>query len=247
MNMFRTVMLTAAVLGVSASLTPASAKRAKVCFYEHANYQGERICARVGENREALFEFNDVISSIRIRGGASVTVCEHFGFGGRCREFRGNTPFVGNRWNDRISAFQVERHAARDYDEDYDDNRYDHGYDEGYREDYDDGRQRRRERKHRRGGFPRPGSANHDPHRVCFYTNSKFRERSFCDRPRNRVNRLPRHWDNDIESISMFGNSIVRVCSKPKLRGACHVYRKSQKRIGAAWMNNLSSYEILLE
>ncbi len=247
MNMFRTVIMTVAVFGVSASLTPALAKKARVCFYEHANYQGDRICARVGEAREALHEFNDVISSVRMRGRARVTVCEHFGFGGRCREIRGNTPFVGNRWNDRISAFQVARPGSRGYDEDNDDNRYDDRDEDGYDEDYDDGRQSRPERRHRRGGFPRPGSADHDPHRVCFYTNSKFRERRFCDRPRNRVNRLPRRWDNDIESISMFGNSIVRICSKPNLRGACHVYRRSQKRIGAAWMNNLSSYEIILE
>jgi len=82
----------------------------KVCFFEHANYQGRFFCARRGTQQPSLVYngWNDIISSIQVGPGASVEVCEHVGFGGRCRSFHSSRPFVGDRWNDVISSFAVQ-------------------------------------------------------------------------------------------------------------------------------------------
>lgn len=192
--------------------------RNSVCFFEHASFRGRRLCARVGEaGRRMPRGWNDVVSSIRVGRNAEVQICEHDRFGGRCRVHIRDREYVGDRWNDRISSFRVVGKG-----------------------DSGAGPVSPRDQ------FPAPGSADRHPHRVCFFTKSKHRGRWFCDRPRNRVDRLPRQWRNDIESIRMFGSSTVKVCDKPNLKGNCHIYERSQKRIGGAWSNKLSSYEILL-
>jgi len=92
--------------GVVESYIPAEGK---VCFFEHANYQGRSFCVRRGAQQSSLVYdgWNDIISSIQVGPGASVDVCEHVGFGGRCRSFHSSRPFVGDRWNDIISSFAV--------------------------------------------------------------------------------------------------------------------------------------------
>jgi uncharacterized protein YraI len=81
---------------------------ARVCFYEHANYQGNSFCVREGQANARLGQtWNDKISSIRVQGGAQVRVCEHWDFQGTCRVYRGNVAFVGPGNNDIISSYRV--------------------------------------------------------------------------------------------------------------------------------------------
>jgi uncharacterized protein YraI len=79
---------------------------ARVCFYEHANYAGSSFCALEGQANARLGQtWNDKISSIRVEGGAQLTVCEHWDYQGSCQVYRGNVAFVGN--NDTISSYRV--------------------------------------------------------------------------------------------------------------------------------------------
>jgi hypothetical protein len=81
---------------------------ARVCFYEHANYEGSSFCAMEGQANARLGQtWNDKVSSIRIEGSAQVTVCEHWDYQGRCQVFRNDLPYVGNNNNDLISSYRV--------------------------------------------------------------------------------------------------------------------------------------------
>ncbi len=192
-----------------------------VCFFEHADFRGQRFCVRRGESlRRMPPRWNDRISSLRIRGRAAVEVCEHDRFGGRCRPYNRDRRYVGDAWNDRISSVRV-----------------------GGPGDFAGGPP---PGPGPGPGFPPPGSADTHPHRICFFSGDKYRGRWFCDKPRNRVNRLPPQWNNEIESIRMFGNSTVKVCDSPNLTGKCTIYSRSNKRIGPEWQNRVSSYQILL-
>jgi uncharacterized protein YgiM (DUF1202 family) len=78
-----------------------------VCFYEHVNYQGARFCVRRGQSNARLSAtWNDRISSIRVQGGARVTVCEHWDYRGRCQTITGNRSSLGS-FNDLISSYRV--------------------------------------------------------------------------------------------------------------------------------------------
>lgn len=82
-------------------------RRAQVCFYERANFNGASFCARPGERIRALGAWNDRISSIRVRGGAEAQVCEHNGFNGRCVVIDRDVRNLGRRGNNIISSIRV--------------------------------------------------------------------------------------------------------------------------------------------
>lgn len=79
----------------------------RVCFYEHVNYRGDSFCVRPGERLRRLGDWNDKISSIRVRGDAEALVCEHERFRGRCITIDENVRNVGRRANDIISSIRV--------------------------------------------------------------------------------------------------------------------------------------------
>jgi hypothetical protein len=79
----------------------------QVCFYEHVGYDGDSFCARSGENIASLGDWNDNISSIRVRGGAEALVCEHNNFRGRCAVISRSVSNLGSRGNDIISSIRV--------------------------------------------------------------------------------------------------------------------------------------------
>jgi uncharacterized protein YraI len=81
--------------------------RSEVCFYEHVNFDGDSFCARPGERIRSLGQWNDRISSIRVRGGAEALVCEHDGFNGRCITIDRNARDLGRGGNDIISSIRV--------------------------------------------------------------------------------------------------------------------------------------------
>jgi hypothetical protein len=79
------------------------------CFYEDADFRGERFCARTGENVGVLPSgWNDRISSIRIFGRAEVTLFRDGEFGGSSARFDGDVRNLGNEgWNDQVSSLRV--------------------------------------------------------------------------------------------------------------------------------------------
>ncbi|MGD9740905.1 MAG: SH3 domain-containing protein [Bauldia sp.] len=86
---------------------PPPTQQARACFYADFNYTGPSFCLNRGQDLSALDpNWNDRISSIRVEGGASVIVCEDFGFGGQCLQYNQNVAQLSN-FNDRISAIQV--------------------------------------------------------------------------------------------------------------------------------------------
>jgi hypothetical protein len=79
------------------------------CFYKDPEFRGDYFCVRDGESeRDMPHGMNDKISSIRIFGGASVTVFQDSKFEGRSSRFDYDVPELKREgWNDLISSFRV--------------------------------------------------------------------------------------------------------------------------------------------
>jgi hypothetical protein len=84
--------------------------RQGACFYKDPNFRGEYFCTGAGENVAAVPEdMNDEISSIRVFGGAEVTLFKDVRFQGRSSRFEAdirNLKDVG--WDDLISSYRVQ-------------------------------------------------------------------------------------------------------------------------------------------
>jgi hypothetical protein len=89
---------------------------ARVCVYEHVNYQGKSQCFRDGDDESDLTRigWNDGISSIRVSGRSRVMVFEHTEYGGD-REFidRDVSDLTQIGWNDRISSLRTGEGGRR--------------------------------------------------------------------------------------------------------------------------------------
>lgn len=83
------------------------ARGGEVCFYEDWNYGGESFCATNGDRNRRLSDFNDRISSIRVRGDIEVQVCEDYGYGGRCAVIDQSRQRLNGNNNDIISSFRA--------------------------------------------------------------------------------------------------------------------------------------------
>jgi hypothetical protein len=85
--------------------------REGVCFYKDPNFHGDYFCARSGENAGSVpSDMNDRISSVRMFGGAEVTVFKDVRFAGRSSRFGDDIRNLKDAgWNDLISSFQVRR------------------------------------------------------------------------------------------------------------------------------------------
>jgi hypothetical protein len=96
----------------TALLTVASAALAEdlACFYEHANYQGNKLC--VSERTAPVMPsgWNDRISSVMVNGSASVTLSEHiFGLGRSLVLTGSEANLVARGFNDKTSSYKVSR------------------------------------------------------------------------------------------------------------------------------------------
>ena len=81
------------------------------CFYEDINYHGRYFCVRPGEVLRSLGSgMNDKVSSIRLFGGAQVTVFRDRNMGGRSARFFGDVHDLRQQgWNDQVSSLEVIR------------------------------------------------------------------------------------------------------------------------------------------
>lgn len=94
---------------------PAAAQgQAAACFFEHANFQGRRVCFNIGQRVPLVdLSMNDKFSSVQVPPGVRVTICEHANFGGRCMPVdRTVTNFNDIGFNDRVSSLSVEPDRA---------------------------------------------------------------------------------------------------------------------------------------
>ena len=87
----------------------------RACFYQDVNYGGASFCLDEGQQEVNLAQYpgwNDIISSIWMDNGISVTICINANFNG-CTDIVGNYPNLGNvwgaNWNDTISSMRVNR------------------------------------------------------------------------------------------------------------------------------------------
>lgn len=92
-------------------------------FYEHIDFGGRSFRMGPGEQPFVGQAWNDRISSMRCVGtgrraddvegaprrrGCAVTLFEHVNFNGDSFDIRRDVPWVGDRWNDRISSIVVD-------------------------------------------------------------------------------------------------------------------------------------------
>lgn len=77
------------------------------CFYVDVDYRGESFCLEAGEATENLEgRYNDKISSIRVFGGARVTVYQNRDYQGAHRTITGNVANLGE-FHDQVSSVRV--------------------------------------------------------------------------------------------------------------------------------------------
>ena len=81
------------------------------CFYTDENYNGEMFCMNSGESQRNVGDrYNDKISSIRVFGGAEVTVYEDENLRGNSQTITRDMPNLRN-WNDKITSLEIRRGA----------------------------------------------------------------------------------------------------------------------------------------
>ena len=117
----RTVLLFAGGALLAASSIVAASEREPrdgVCFYEDADFRGERFCVQAGENVGVVPSgWNDRISSIRIFGRAEVTLYRDGEFEGSRARFDGDVRNLRHEgWNDRVSSLRVRSTSRGSYD-----------------------------------------------------------------------------------------------------------------------------------
>jgi hypothetical protein len=92
--------------------------RQGACFFRDSNWRGDYFCVARGQTIPSMPPgFNDRISSVRLFGGARVTVYQDSNFRGRDARFGRNIADLHDRgvrddrdrnWNDRISSIRVD-------------------------------------------------------------------------------------------------------------------------------------------
>lgn len=78
-------------------------------MYEHWHFEGEAKRVEAGAYVSFIGNlWNDVVSSVQVRSGCVLNVFEHADFAGAQNSFQGSVPFVGEWWNDKISAYTCD-------------------------------------------------------------------------------------------------------------------------------------------
>jgi len=77
----------------------------KYCIYEHADYNGTRVCS--SESSISKLVPNDSLSSISLVN-SRVKLFEHYWHQGNSLKIKDNVSFIGNNFNDKISSLIVD-------------------------------------------------------------------------------------------------------------------------------------------
>jgi hypothetical protein len=230
-----------AVLGllqaVNASAQPrwgrARAPQSGACFYEDRNFRGRSFCVGVGEELRSLpGGMGDEISSIRLFGGAEVTVFKDRDMRGRATRYVSNAiDLRRDGLNDAISSIVVlPRGRAYGYGtpgpargrDRVDDDPYG-----GWRGD--------RPPVWGRAAVPRAGA--------CFYEDANFRGQYFCVPRGGAYTSLPRGFNDRISSIRVFG-AAVRIYEDRNFRGHARDIRRDTGNLRGDWRDTISSIRV---
>lgn len=91
--------------------TPPSGSAAfprRVCVYDYQNFRGPSICVRAGVDDPNVTGFwNDRVTSVRVFGGARITLCQDPGYGGFCRTIVHDESLLGGFLNNRASSYRT--------------------------------------------------------------------------------------------------------------------------------------------
>jgi hypothetical protein len=187
---------------------------ARVCFYEHSNYQGWEQCYALGDEIADLRSRKNRISSIRISGRARVIVYEGSAFEGTSAEFTADVPDLALRnlsgirsWNDRIESVRI-------------------GNDFPGR-----GLAGRVPQQQERDG-------------ICVYEHAGYKGRSECwrvgdeERDLARVNR----WNDKISSVRIFGRAVAVFHRDAGFRGEELTVDRDIPDLAQVGMNDLATW-----
>ncbi|MDR3791760.1 MAG: peptidase inhibitor family I36 protein [Terracidiphilus sp.] len=183
------------------------------CFYRDSGFRGDYFCLKDGERWPSMPPgFNDVISSIRVFGGARLRVFADDNFNGISALINRDVFDLGNfripedpgrSWNDRISSIAVFR-----------------DHDQWERQDRGRGQPPYQAPPSYQNQQPypnQPSYPNQQPRPLpqgagaCFYLDADFRGASFCMKDGERQPVLPPGFNDAISSIRVFGGARVRV------------------------------------
>jgi hypothetical protein len=188
--------------------------REGVCFFTDSDFRGERYCVENNAGQRNIGALNDRISSIRIYGGAEVTVFQDSNFRGDRQTFREDAPHLGD-WNDRISSFQVSprrqmgTQPGRPIDRPF----------EG-----------RRERE------PRSGA--------CFYMDDGFRGDRFCMEAGDSQREVSGRYNDKISSIEVFGGARVFVYEHSGFGGDSRTFVRNASNLAGDFNDTISSIRV---
>lgn len=79
----------------------------RVCFYDGPNFTGASFCASKGTNYSHLGSWNNRISSVKVYGNATATVCQFGGYNGFCRAVTSDEWRLGPFLNNAVSSLRV--------------------------------------------------------------------------------------------------------------------------------------------
>jgi hypothetical protein len=79
---------------------------------------------------------------------------------------------------------------------------------------------------------------------VCFYQGPDLSGANFCVEPGDSDDDIPGSFDNNIESILIEGDAVVRVCSSTNLNGTCKLYDETQDELPSSISNKITSYSV---
>jgi hypothetical protein len=202
------------------------------CFYEDVDFRGDYFCVRQGDELPSLPSgMGDRISSVRVSGGAEVTVFRDSALRGRSARFISDVrDFKVQGWNDQISSLEVT--IGRDYSS------------------YDPGRSRAGGSASRNAGGWRSDRAPVWGHNqktprdgACFYEDANFRGQSFCAPRGATYTSLPRGINDRISSVRVFGAE-VRIFQERDFRGRSAEIRSDMRNLRGNWKDNVSSIRI---
>lgn len=84
--------------------------RVGITLFEHTNYDGASRFLNGDTPNLAMLGWNDIASSLRVRGSEAWEVCEHVNYAGRCRVISEDVPnLIPGGWNDAISSVRRYR------------------------------------------------------------------------------------------------------------------------------------------
>jgi hypothetical protein len=173
----------------------------QVCVYKDINYQGAEQCYSAGDEINNLGAQNNSISSIRVYGGATVTVYEKSAFSGHSAQFTSDVSDLGRRtmagntaWSDHIDSLRIGG-VSRPGTPNVGDRRNPDNF------------PRNQSRQ------PRDG--------ICVYDRPNYEGRSDCWKQGQNISDLARqgNWNGEISSIRLFGRAVAVVYQDIEYRG----------------------------